>query len=311
MMQRFARQLALLLILGAIASGAHAETISRIRVMLHPYAAAPGELPTPANARLQTIAGVPLTLAGKTRTGGLEFTLAQPLDADAATALGAAPAQRSQRALGRDREHRRVDQQQAPQPPIPTHCPARSSWFGSPPPRLPNWAVLLPRWSSLVGSSVSVDHQIGDVWVLTLASPGARRHPRQHGLAARDRRRGPVRGSGPPRARPACSERSELSAAMVAQRSGRRHQRRGGVGPANRKPAADGGRDRYRHHRSIPSSRARSCPATTSSPIPTRPTMATAATTIRRIRATAPATMSAAPACRAKRAPGMARSSAA
>jgi len=35
----------------------------------------------------------------------------------------------------------------------------------------PNWAVLLPRWSSLIGSTMTVDRQIGDVWVLKLATP--------------------------------------------------------------------------------------------------------------------------------------------
>src|ERR1700693_2981734 len=87
MVQKFVRRLVVVLVLGAFAPGAYAETVSRIRVMLHPYAGAPGQLPTLANARLQTLAGLPLTLAGTTRTGGLEFTLAQPLDIDAATAL--------------------------------------------------------------------------------------------------------------------------------------------------------------------------------------------------------------------------------
>ena len=87
MMQRILRRLVVVLVLGAFAPGAYAETVSRIRLMLHPYAGAPGQLPTVANARLQTLAGLPLTLAGTTRTGGLEFTFAQPLDADAAAAL--------------------------------------------------------------------------------------------------------------------------------------------------------------------------------------------------------------------------------
>src|ERR1700687_4855396 len=81
-MQKIFRWLAIVLAFGTFAPGAYAETVSRIRVMLHPYAGAPGQLPTLANARLQTLAGLPLTLAGTTRTGGLEFTLAQPLDAD-------------------------------------------------------------------------------------------------------------------------------------------------------------------------------------------------------------------------------------
>jgi serine protease len=170
MMQRLVRQLAVVLILGAIASGAQAETISRIRVMLHPYAAAPGELPTTAAARLQAVAGVPLALSGKTRTGGLELTLAQPLEADAAAAL-----------VGRLRNDRSVLWVET----ISSSASTNAKVLAADPNALPgnklmvrlaaaaspNWSVLLPRWSSLVGSSMSVDHQIGDVWVLKLAAP--------------------------------------------------------------------------------------------------------------------------------------------
>src|SRR6202158_6209248 len=86
-MQKIFRWLAIVLAFGTFAPGAYAETVSRIRVMLHPYAGARGQLPMLANARLQTLAGLPLTLAGTTRTGGLEFTLAQPLGGDAAAAV--------------------------------------------------------------------------------------------------------------------------------------------------------------------------------------------------------------------------------
>ena len=87
MVRRWLQGLVLLGLLGAIASGAQAETISRIRVMLHPYAAAPGVLPDAALARLQTLAGISLILAGTTRTGGLELDLAQPLDRPTVSAL--------------------------------------------------------------------------------------------------------------------------------------------------------------------------------------------------------------------------------
>jgi hypothetical protein len=29
---------------------------------------------------------------------------------------------------------------------------------------VPDWSRLLPRWSSLVGAPIRVDHQIGNVW---------------------------------------------------------------------------------------------------------------------------------------------------
>jgi serine protease len=172
MLQNLVRRLTVMLILGAIASGAHAETVSRIRLMLHPYAAAAGELPMVANARLQTLAGLPLTFAGKTRTGGLEFTLAQPLDAAAAKAL----VQR----LSNDRSVLWAETVSddsvakakvlAPNLDAP---PGKKLMVRLAAAASPNWAVLLPRWSSLIGSTVSVDHQIGDVWVLKLAAPVA------------------------------------------------------------------------------------------------------------------------------------------
>jgi hypothetical protein len=89
MVRRWLQGLVLLGLLGTIASAAQAETISRIRVMLHPYAAAPGVLPDAALARLQTLAGISLHLARTTRTGALELDLAQPLDRPTATALAA------------------------------------------------------------------------------------------------------------------------------------------------------------------------------------------------------------------------------
>ena len=172
MLRNFVRRLIVILMLGAIASGAHAETVSRIRLMLHPYAAAPGELPMVANARLQTLAGLPLAFAGKTRTGGLEFTLAQPLDAAAAKAL-----------IQRLRNDRSVlwaetvsDDSVANAKvlaPNPNALPGKKLMVRLAAAASPNWAVLLPRWSALVGSTVSVDHQIGDVWVLKLATPVA------------------------------------------------------------------------------------------------------------------------------------------
>ena len=55
MVRKILRWLVLVLALGAFAPGAYAETVSRIRLMLHPYAAAPGQLPTLANARLARV----------------------------------------------------------------------------------------------------------------------------------------------------------------------------------------------------------------------------------------------------------------
>ncbi len=136
--------------------------------MLHPYAAAPGQLPAAALARLQTLAGISLTLAGTTRTGGLELDLAQPLDRPTVAALVS---------------RLRVDRSVLWAEPVSTDATSAAQSFaasaasaepgdtlmlrlaGDP---APDWASLLPRWSALVGAPLSVDHQIGNVWVLKL-----------------------------------------------------------------------------------------------------------------------------------------------
>src|SRR5262249_57069871 len=79
MLQRLLSLLGLSLAAALLASGAGAQTVSQIRLMLHPYAAAPGDLPPDTLAKLQTLAGTPLTPSGATRTGGLEVTPAQPI----------------------------------------------------------------------------------------------------------------------------------------------------------------------------------------------------------------------------------------
>ena len=167
MFQKIIRPLVVVLVLSAIAPCAYAETVSRIRVMLHPYAGAPGQLPTVAGARLQTLAGLPLAFAGTTRTGGLEFTLAQPLDADAAAAL--VQRLRNDRSVlwaetvtaGSGSQALTANANARPGQKLMVRLAAAAS---------PNWAVLLPRWSSLIGAAITVDHQIGDVWVLKLAA---------------------------------------------------------------------------------------------------------------------------------------------
>ena len=183
MLQKMIRTLVVALVLSAIAPCVYAESVSRIRVMLHPYAGAPGQLPPVAYARLQTLAGLPLTLAGTTRTGGLEFTLAQPLDADAAAAL-----------VQRLRNDRSVLWAETVTPGIRPQALAANA-NARPGQKLmvrlaaaasPNWAVLLPRWSSLIGAAITVDHQIGDIWVLKLPA-AVRERMRARGVEERYR----------------------------------------------------------------------------------------------------------------------------
>ena len=129
------------------------ETISRIRVMLHPYAAAPGVLPDAALARLQTLAGISLHLAGTTRTGALELDLAQPLDRADGHRAGSPPAGRSQRALGRAG----LDPDACLKPQSVRASAATTELGDKLMLRLagdpaPDWPTLLPRWSAIVGA---------------------------------------------------------------------------------------------------------------------------------------------------------------
>ena len=157
-------RLGLSLLVALLAPLAGAQTVSQIRLMLHPYAAAPGELPAEALARLQSLAGVPLTLSGKTRTGGLEFALAAPLSTAEATAM-----------LRRLREDRSVLWAESVLP--ATARPAgRPGVLGN---KLmvrlagdaaPDWSTLLPRWMNQTGAVMAVQRQAGNGWVLSLMS---------------------------------------------------------------------------------------------------------------------------------------------
>lgn len=168
MRQQWLQRLVLLALFGALASTAEAETISRIRVMLHPYAAPPGQLPATALARLQTLAGLPLALAGTSRTGGLDLDLAQALDRPTATALVAR--------LRADRSVLWAEAVATEAASSAQSAAAASSGLGD---KLmlrlagdpaPDWASLLPRLSALAGATLAVDQQIGNVWVLKLTA---------------------------------------------------------------------------------------------------------------------------------------------
>src|SRR5215471_3029765 len=88
MLQRWLSLFGLPLALALLAPAADAQMVSQIRLMLHPYAAAPGDLPADVLAKLETLAGMPLAISGATRTGALEFSLPQAIsEADAGTML--------------------------------------------------------------------------------------------------------------------------------------------------------------------------------------------------------------------------------
>jgi serine protease len=167
MLRRLLSLLGLCLLVVLLAPTAGAQAVSQIRLMLHPYAAAPGDLPSDALARLQGLAGMPLTLSGATRTGALEFTLPSTLSpADAATMLR------------RLRDDRSVLWAEA----ISANVMPKSAAVTSPVlgnklmVRLvgdpsPDWSTLLPRWAGMTGTTLNVERQIGNVWVLSLPSP--------------------------------------------------------------------------------------------------------------------------------------------
>jgi serine protease len=158
-------RLGLSLLLAACAATAFAQDVGRIRLMLHPYAADPGTLPAAALAKLQALAGAELAYAATTRTGGLEFTLAQ--------ALSAADAKAMLKRLRDDRSVLWAEAVGAPAPKAKALSPFQGNKLlvrlvGDP---APDWNVLLPRWADLVGMPLTVQRQIGNVWVLSLAQP--------------------------------------------------------------------------------------------------------------------------------------------
>ncbi|MEP7181227.1 MAG: S8 family peptidase [Betaproteobacteria bacterium] len=157
------------LLLAAVAAPrAHAEQVSTVRLMLHPYAAAKGELPPAQLAKLETLAGVSLTLVGTTRTGALEFALPEPREAALLAPM-----------LQRLRNDRSVLWAEAPlaRPGIQkallkAGAPIASAKLMV---RLkdgvaPDWATLAPRFADTLGLAVAPDRQIGNVWVLRLVA---------------------------------------------------------------------------------------------------------------------------------------------
>ncbi len=150
-----------------LALPAAAEMISTLRVRLHPYAAAAGELPAAALAQLEALTGGPLTLTGSTRTGALEFALPVALRDDDFAKL-----------VSRLREDRSVLwAEAAPAGRLATKSLTRDPRGDVPGRRLllrlkngvlPDWQSLGERFSGTIGQPVAAVRQVGEVWVLTL-----------------------------------------------------------------------------------------------------------------------------------------------
>ncbi len=157
----------------AFALPVSAQSVSTIRVRLHPNIAAAGALPPDALAKLQALVGTGLSLMGTTRTGALDLALAEPQDSKAIAA--------SLKALRNDRsvlwaETPRVA---SASPKATKALPAAAAEPGQ---RLlvrlkddaaPDWSLLLPRLGTRLGTVLTVERQIGNVWVMSVALPQA------------------------------------------------------------------------------------------------------------------------------------------
>ncbi len=171
MLVRFKRAVVLTAVAVAVAAMGQpvvAQTVSTLRVMLHPYLAAPGTLPPEAQARLEQIAQSGLTLTGTTRTGALDLALPAPLDVADADALV--------RRLRVDRDVLWAETRQPRSARRESITPGAAE--GPPGQRLlirlkdgvaPDWEVLLPRLSERAGQQLAVERQLADIWVLSIA----------------------------------------------------------------------------------------------------------------------------------------------
>ncbi len=145
-----------------------AGAVGTLRVMLHPYQAAPGELPAAALAHLEAIVGRPLTLSGTTRTGALELALPAPVDEADAAAL-----------VKKLRVDRGVLWAEPMQPQIAARSVRAAAADSEPGRRLlvrieddatVDWPAFLGRLSTLVGTELRLVRQIAHVHVLETAS---------------------------------------------------------------------------------------------------------------------------------------------
>ena len=146
-----------------------AETMTTLRVMLHPYTAPDGKLSAAALAKLEAIVGTQLTLTGTTRTGAFEFTLGEFKDRAAAAnmfkqlrdsrdVLWAEP-------LAPRRAARKAASSDA------ANLPGRRLFVRVKDDVALDWGVLLPRLSARIGLDLTVERQIAHVWVLGVADP--------------------------------------------------------------------------------------------------------------------------------------------
>ncbi|HEX6945415.1 MAG TPA: S8 family peptidase [Casimicrobiaceae bacterium] len=165
---RLAAACALVALALTTAVPALADTVGKLRVRLHPYAAAPGEFPVAAQAQLQALAGVPLSLTAVTRTGALELALPQAVaEADAAAMVKRLRVARSvlwAEAVPNAAITRRAAVEDPFGPSSGKRLLVRFKDGVAPDP------ALLARLSARIGMPLETSRQIGNIWVLNLRS---------------------------------------------------------------------------------------------------------------------------------------------
>lgn len=162
---------ALLAAIGCIVLGTAApvaaESIAKLRVMLHPYAAAPGTLSPEALARLVALSEATLTLTGTTRTGALELALPSPVEEADAVAM-----------VKRLRVDRGVLWAEPIRATPITQKSAAADANGQTGGRrilvrlkngvTPVWPTLLGRLGARIGTTLKAERQVGNIWVLSV-----------------------------------------------------------------------------------------------------------------------------------------------
>ena len=153
----------------ALPRPASSGTVPGLRVMLHPEAATRGTLPAAMHAKLERLAGTTLVVSGTTRTGALELATAAPIDEVAAARIA--------KVMRQDRSVLWAEPRRAPRPTLKAATQdARHNRLGR---QLmvrladgvaPDWAALAPRFAALAGMPVAVERQVGNVWMLSIAT---------------------------------------------------------------------------------------------------------------------------------------------
>lgn len=148
------------------ATGARAETVDSLRLMVRADATVGTVAQAALLARLEARVGMKLTPTGTTRTGALLLALPVPMAAGDLTV-----------ALNRLREDRAVLWVDIPPKPEMLRK-AKTKATGERGQKLllrlkdgvaPDWGALAPRFAQRIGIALSAERQIGSVWVLRLA----------------------------------------------------------------------------------------------------------------------------------------------